>query len=151
MKFLSSAEVLKRLEGSIDGEIQAEERGVALTAASIHRLESPARLDFAGSEHEPATTTEVAVEKRDPQDTYGWWLLEEGTYLLHLNEEISLPGGALGIVGPHPRLLEGGASHPAVHLPGGRQVHRPVLPLTVCERGLALQENGRVSILVVAS
>lgn len=149
MKVFAGSEAYKRLEGGIEEGVQAEERGVALTVAAVFRAESCARLDFSGTEHAEADRSELAREKREPQDERGWWLLEPGTYLVQLNEAILLPAGTIGFLSPHPRLLEGGASHPTLCLPGSRQPHAPVLPLSVAERGLALEENARISLLVV--
>lgn len=149
MKVLSGSEVYKRLEGAVQEGAQVEERGVGLTAGSILRLETASRLDLGGGEYEAGSRSELAREKKDPQDDHGWWLLEEGTYLLRLNEGILLPAGAIGFLAPHPRLLEGGASHPTLCLPGTRQPHHPILPLSVPDRGIAIEENAIVSWLVV--
>ncbi len=149
MKVLSGGEAFKRLEGAIEEDVQAEERGVALTVAAVFRAESCARLDFSGTEHVEAGRNELAREKRDASDERGWWLLERGSYLVQLNEAILLQAGTIGFLSPHPRLLEAGASHPTLCLPGGRQPHAPVLPLQVGDRGLALEENARISLLAV--
>ncbi|MBI4614416.1 MAG: dCTP deaminase [Planctomycetes bacterium] len=149
MKVLAGPEVAKRLEGAPVAEGAIEERGVALTARTVSRLESAARMGC--EESEPAARNALAVERRDPEDRRGWWLLEEGVYLLELAEVPSLPAGAVGFLQPHPALLEAGASHPTVLVPGGHHAGPILLPLTVCERGLALQEGARVSLLVAAT
>ena len=101
-------QVAKRLENLVHLDTQGFSLGVDLTVAEVHRLTGGGKLDFGGSEFEAAETEKVTPEKADPEDDYGWWHLEAGTYLVRYNEHLKLAEGELGLVSPHTRLLQAG-------------------------------------------
>ena len=130
-----------RLEGIVHADAQVSDRGVDLTAAEIREVDEPGRVDFGGGELSDAESSPVETEKRNPDDDYGWWNLDEGQYLLSHNE--TLTGEGLAVLQPRTELRERGASHPTAFT----ESLGPV-PLSVPTGGVRLKENARVSTLL---
>ena len=133
--------VADALEGLVHADTQVGARGVDLTAASVLDHDGPGRVDFGDGELEPAGTSPRETRQRSPDDDYGWWELEPGSYLVAYNE--TLAGDGPFWLQPRDALCERGAGHPT------RLVDDlgPV-PLFVGDGGLRLKENARVSTLV---
>ena len=146
MTLYDQEQVTQRLEGVLHLDTQGFPLGMDLTVAEVHRLTEGGKLDFGGSEFAAAKTQEVSPEKADPEDDYGWWHLDAGTYLLRYNESLKLKEGELALVSPHPRLLQAGASHGTFNALGETGLETL---LSVTEGGCSLKENARVSRLVV--
>lgn len=147
MRILDAEETRDRVTGLVHFDTQRARSGLDLTVTAVFRVTGPGRLDFGGSEFEPAEREEVGAELASPGDDYGWWELEAGTYVIRYNEGVDLGPGQLGEVRPLPRLQQAGASHPAF-LVQGREDSLAAL-LTVGEGGCRLKENCRVSRLLV--
>lgn len=142
--FLSGEELKDYVDGIIHEETQLSETGIDLTVNNIIKPISPTELDFGGSEEKSGDLEVVEPEKRSSGDDYGWWNLEGGIYIIDFNEEVHVSEG-LGIVIPLDRMTSGGSFHYPL-LFTGRMEGRPVL--YVCESGLNLKENARVSRLI---
>lgn len=134
----------------LHGDTQIESFGVSLTAGSIHGLEGAGDLDFGGSEFQLADRDVIPPEKRDPEDDYGWWTLNGGTYLLELNETVTYSGEFSAVLHPHDHLTWNGASHPTLWMSSDEADMRILLPLNVPQSGIEIKENARVSTLRVA-
>lgn len=80
-----------------------------LTVKSIFQPSPPASIDFGGSEYEPAIIEEFELEKRSPDDEYGWWTIPHGPKLIGFNEQFSINEKTMIIVYPHERLFQVGA------------------------------------------
>ncbi|MFW6435840.1 MAG: dCTP deaminase [Halovenus sp.] len=132
------------LSGIVHEPTQTEGRGFDLTVAEIHEITEPGRVDFGGGELEAAGTEPHDSEKRNDEDEYEWWHLDEGQYLVEYNE--SLTSADLSFVlQTRDELLARGAFHPTLHV-----TELPRVPLSVGGAGLRLKENARVSTLVGA-
>lgn len=128
-------------------DTQRADSGIDLTVGAVFRVTGAGQLDFGGSEFAPADREELAPQLANPDDDYGWWKLEPGTYVIRYNEALSLGGGQRAQVFPHQRLLQAGATHAAFVVDGE---HDPVETLlTVGEAGCHLKENCRVSRLLI--
>jgi deoxycytidine triphosphate deaminase len=114
-----------------------------LTAAGVRRVVEPGRVDFGGGELEAAEVEPVETERRDPEDDYGWWHLEDGQYLLEYNESLSAPEDVALVVQTRQALRGRGAFHPTLYVDSLDPV-----PLSVGGAGLRLKENARVSTLL---
>jgi deoxycytidine triphosphate deaminase len=125
---------------------QTDSRGLDLTADSIARITEPGRVDFGGSELDPADTEPVPTEKRDPEDDYGWWELSGGVYLIAYNESISIPDDVHLVFQTRDAVRTRGAFHPTLHLSGVDTLG--MVPLTVGEGGIKIKENARLSTLL---
>ena len=146
MTLRDKEQVAERLEGLLHLDTQGFPLGVDLTVAEVHRITGGGKLDFGGSEFETARTEKLTPEKADPEDDYGWWHLEAGTYLICYNERLTLTEGELALILPHERLLQAGASHGASSATGGTGLETL---LSISEQGCSIKENARVSRLVV--
>lgn len=142
---LSGNKVKKYVDGIIHEETQLAEKGVDLTVNSIAKPGSATDLDFGGGEEKIGESEKVTPKKRNENDKYGWWNLEERLYIIDFNEEIDV-AEATGTVVPLDRLTKGGSFHGALIFRGQLESN-PVL--FVNSAGLNLKENARISRLLV--
>jgi len=143
----SGEEISKVVRGLVHAESQIQKHALDLTLRSVFKLTGRGSLDFGGREYCPCEGDKIPPEKRQRDDSYGWWELDKGDYLLEYNESFLLPEGMLGILQPHHRLVVAGAIHNDHIL-----VYPDVLPaalLHVAPMGLSIKENARISQLVV--
>ncbi|TKX81455.1 dCTP deaminase [Halorubrum sp. SD626R] len=130
------------IDGLVHEPTQTEGSGVDLTVAEVYEMTGAGRVDFGGGELEAAATEPHEREMRDPDDEYGWWSLDPGTYLVEYNESIS--GSDLRFtVQTRDALLERGAFHPTL-----RVAELPRVPLSVGGAGIRIKENARISTVV---
>lgn len=129
------------IEDTVHEETQRTDEGFDLTVASVYVVEEAGRVDFGGGELEDAELTPVETEKRNPDDDYGWWNLDAGTYVVEHNESLSAEEPVT--VRTRTAVLNRGAYHPTV-----RVTELPLLPLTVGGDGIRIKENARISTVV---
>jgi hypothetical protein len=130
------------LSGIVHEPTQTEGRGFDLTVAEIHEITEPGRVDFGGGELEAAETEPHDSEKRNEDDDYEWWHLDEGQYLIEYNESLTAEDLSF-VLQTRDELLARGAFHPTLHV-----TELPRVPLSVGGAGLRIKENARVSTLV---
>lgn len=123
---------------------QVHEFGVDLTVSAIYEVTAPGRLDFGGDELADADLDPVPTESRNPEDTYEWWDLDGGQYVVQYNEFLAAEGERTLFLQPRNELLARGGSHPSLHVSS----HLPLLPLSVADGGLRVKENARISTLL---
>ncbi|MFB6185745.1 MAG: dCTP deaminase, partial [Halobacteriaceae archaeon] len=82
----------------------------------------------------------VATTRRNADDTYEWWYLDHGQYIVEYNE--SLSEDTKVIIQPHPNLLQVGGVHPTYITDTLQNV-----PLVAPTGGLRIKENARISTL----
>jgi deoxycytidine triphosphate deaminase len=148
MRILDADATSGHVDGLVHLETQRAPSGLDLTVGGVARITGPGRLDFGGSEFAPAPTGELSPAPASPDDDYGWWELDPGSYVVRYNETLELDDGQVALVHPLPRLLGAGASHPAFVADADGE--RLEVLLTVGEGGCGLKENCRVSRLLVA-
>ncbi len=142
----SIAEHLDRL---VHLDTQRAPNGIDLTVDSIARPTGPGQLDFGGGEFASMPREPLSPGLDDPDDDYGWWTLEEGTYIVQYNESLTMPEGRQARLYPLERTLRAGAHHGTYVLDGGRD---PIETLLVVGRmGCRLKENCRLSRLVFSA
>jgi hypothetical protein len=147
MTFRPRHDVVDTVTNILHDDTQAHEWRVDLTVNNVYNIESGGSLDFGGSEYEQAAYSEITPEKKDPDDDYGWWHLEEGTYRIEYNEGIDLNDGQLALVTTHQRLLMAGGHHSAQLVSSDcDELH---MQLHVGDGGLHIKENARLSSLFV--
>lgn len=142
-RILDTERTLDHIGGILHADTQRAAVGVDLTAAGVARIEGPGSLDFGGSEFETADVRALEPELRDPDDDYGWWELDPGSYLVRYNETLDVDDGDVVRVLPLERLLRAGASHAAFLVDGPRDPLETLL--TVGAAGCRLKENCRIS------
>lgn len=131
------------LDSVINKEIQVHEFSVDLTAKSITQLEGVGKVDFGGKEFQWGQRTVMSPKRINPEDSYGWWRLPAGEYIVRLNESISLPSGYIAMVLPHERIVQNGCHHPAILLENSAQYIE--ILLNVSNVGIKIKENARIS------
>lgn len=142
MEFQSGRSVSRAIEQILHRDTQEQNYRFDLTVNTVSQLVSPGSLDFGGSEFEPADSEPIEPEKRDPDDDYGWWNLDTGTYAIEYNETVQ-PGDDALLLIPLQRLVRAGASHPVQIV---TEDLGPVqMLLDVGEAGCNLKENCRVT------
>lgn len=152
MRLLSADETHARLDGVVhfDTQQSAARDGLDLTAAALFAFTAPGRLDFGGDEEVHAERRRLDPEKADPDDDYGWWDLDAGTYAVRFNEAVELASGQVALLAPHERLLQAGAQHSVCWLRAPREASEALeAVLTVGAAGLHVKENARLSTLLV--
>jgi hypothetical protein len=132
------------LEGIVHEPTQTEGRGFDLTVGEVYEITEPGRVDFGGGELEAAETEPHDSEKRNDDDDYEWWHLDEGQYLVEYNESLTSEEMSF-VLQTRDELLARGAFHPTLHV-----TDLPQVPLSVGGAGLRIKENARVSTLVGA-
>ena len=147
MRILDAEATSGLLHGLVHLDTQRAAVGLDLTVDRVARLVGPGALDFGGSEFEAAEREPLEPVPASPDDDYGWWELEAGTYLVGYNEAPDLHGGRVGLVQALPRLQRAGAFHPAFVVDGAENPVETLL--RVGEAGCRLKENCRISRLLV--
>lgn len=148
MSFMKGTEILSFTADLISEKKQVGAFSVDLTVRSVSKARTGGSLDFGGGEYIEAEAVTLHPEKSSPEETYGWWRLEVGNYLVRFNESISPPAKGLIMIVPHERLLAASGSHPAVAVE--RLDQTVCLPLQVGSGGLGIKENARVSKAIVS-
>jgi hypothetical protein len=137
---MSDHDLVTAVDGLLHEGTQVHENGIDLTVDEVYVVDEAGRVDFGGGELEPAGTRPHGTRKRNPDDDYGWWHLDGGTYLIAYNESLSTDRPLL--LQTREAVLERGAAHPTRVV-----TSLPRLPLSVSDGGLSLKENARVSTL----
>jgi hypothetical protein len=140
---LSADDVARHLDGLVHLDTQRAPTGIDLTVDAVYRVTGPGSLDFGGGEFDEATCEKLDPVRQNPDDDYGWWVLDEGTYVVAFNETLRLADGQRAVLRPLERTVLAGAHHPALRLNGDRDPIRMLL--TVPEAGVRLKENARLT------
>jgi deoxycytidine triphosphate deaminase len=152
MHLLSADDTRQRLDGLVhfDTQSSAARDGLDLTVAAVFAFTGPGQLDFGGDEEQPAERRRLDPEKRAPDDDYGWWNLDAGSYAVRFNESVELSAGRLALLTPHERLLRTAAHHPVCALRAPREASEALeAVLSVGSPGVHIKENARLSTLLL--
>ncbi len=142
MDFLSGEEIIDLAENITYKDTQISEKSMDLTVKNIYKLENRGEIDFGGGERKDGKTKKVETSKKNPDDDYGWWNLEPGTYLVEYNEELKEERPIL--LQPLERLTKNSAIHPTKIVGKLEKI-----PLVVGETGINIKENSRISRILV--
>lgn len=127
----------------ISDDKQIEGELAVLTVGRIGRITVPGALDFGGSEYRAASVAWLEPEKQSPDDKYGWWKLEGGSYLVELNETIVPHDAHPVVLQTWPAAMEAGVWHETVMISSTSE--KPTLSLQVPQVGVAIKENSRIT------
>lgn len=144
---LSADTLAQQLDGLVHLDTQRVPEGIDLTVHAVHRTTGAGQLDFGGGEFAPASQDPIAPTLDDPDDDYGWWILESGAYIVEYNEALTLTEGQRAQISPLERTLLAGAHHGTFRLTEGRESLKTLL--VVGRMGCRLKENCRLSRLTV--
>lgn len=147
MSVLDADRTSMLVEGLVHLDTQRAPAGLDLTVDAVYRVIGAGSLDFGGSEFEAAARAGVSPELVSPEDDYGWWTLDAGSYVIRYNEALELEPGQVAHVLPLGRLLQAGASHPTFVVDDAMDPIETLL--TVGDSGCHLKKNCRVSRLLV--
>jgi dUTP pyrophosphatase len=98
------------LQNYIHLETQLTPQGFDLTVDEIHEYQGSGKLDFSNDEREIPDSEPIQPEKKDPEDEYGWWKLDQGTYKVVMNEKVDIPNDLAGYAFPRSSLLRMGVT-----------------------------------------
>lgn len=149
MKYLSGKEITKLLDNIIYEKKQVCKDSFYLTVNKVYEFNSTGELDFGGSEFKKCDLKEISPKKRNPEDDYGWWELDQGHYFIEFNEKLKMDKieDERIYISPLGRLMLAGGDHTkTLH-----EKRKPVIDtiLRVAESSLNIKENARVSKLEV--
>ena len=130
------------LEGTVQAAKQVDAHGVHLTVAEVLSAHVRGRIDFGGSELEPAGTHPLEPTDRRPGDKYAWWRLEPGAYIVRFNETIK-DGAPPLLLTANDRLLSCGCALSAGVCGPGKVAS--VLSVPAC--GANIKQNARIALL----
>ena len=120
---------------------------VIVTAKRIGRFTHNGTLDFGGSEYTEAPVEWIEPEKKNPDDDYGWWMLEPGDYLVEYNESVTPARGMRCYLQIWDQAARNGLSQ------SFRLIAQADDPLQAVVRagsaGVGIKENARVSVVGV--
>lgn len=143
--FIPGFEVADRIQNLIHKDTQTGKDKVYLTAKQIYFLDKKGSLDFGGSELNLAERKPLLPKKRLPEDKYGWWSLNQGTYLIEFNEQIDLREKEIAILQPREELLQNCCFHPLRIITPEEKLS--FIPLNVGCQGIDIKQNARISTL----
>ncbi len=129
-------------------DTQLTPNGFDLTAGEIHRYDGAGQLDFSNDERELPETTRLQPEKRDSDDEYGWWELEQGVYKIVANETVRLPNDVMAFTFPRSSLLRMGATIDNAAWEAGFEGVGAFMLHVENPDGISIKENARVNQIV---
>jgi hypothetical protein len=146
--------ILKQSVSNIIHEGKQFPEGLSFAYLTVDRIGEYAgigRLDFGGSEYAEADVEWLAPVKKSSDDTYGWWHLTPGTYLVLFNESVEVPAGNRFYLQIWEKAARNAASIPFAILEGGQDVGPDPLSCTlfVGGAGIEIKENARLAQLGV--
>lgn len=130
------AELTDAVTDLVHDDTQVTDAGIDLTLDTVAHIQEPAQLDFGDNELTTPTTRQIDPDRRHPDDDYGWWELDAGTYLITHNE--SLDTDTPIHLEPRTALTTRGATHPTLDV-------TTLDPLPLTTGGIHLKENARIS------
>lgn len=133
------------VEDFIDLETQLTPNGFDLTVAEIHRFKGKGKLDFSNSEREIPETEKIEPEKKNEEDSYGWWNLEPGAYKVVMNESVDIPNNLIGIAKPRSSLLRMGATTENAFWDAGYKGGGAFMLTVENKQGIEIKENARIN------
>jgi deoxycytidine triphosphate deaminase len=149
MQLLTGDDARSHVNDLVHFDTQRADRGLDLTVDAVFQLTGAGQLDFGGSEFKPAPRTKLDPQRAHPDDDYGWWTLDPGTYVVRYNETPALDDDLVGQVVPLPRLLQAGLHHGSFVVDASADA--PETALFVGPTGGRLKENCRISRLLIFS
>ncbi len=136
------------VEGYPHLETQIQPNGFDITVDKIFKFSESGSLDFSNSEREIPETDEVLPEKKDEDDSYGWWNLERGVYKVKTNEKFNMPHDLAGITFPRSSLLRMGCTTETGVWDAGYSGKAEFILKVDNHNGVKIKENARIAQLL---
>ena len=126
-------------------QIPESEDVVLVTAKRIGTISHNGTLDFGGSEYTEGPVEWIEPKKKSPDDDYGWWMLEEGDYVVEYNESVAPTSDTRCYLQIWAAAARNGLSQPFQVITDRRA---PLVgTLRVGKAGIGIKENARVSVV----
>lgn len=136
------------ISGYIDLDTQLTPNGFDLTVASVYAFSAAGAVDFSNKERIIPETTELFPKKKNQDDKFGWWNLNNGIYKIKTNEIVKLSNDIIAFSFPRSSLLRSGVfTHTGVWDAGFEGKSEFILMVANTE-GICIKQNARVVQLV---
>jgi dUTP pyrophosphatase len=132
------------IEDYVDLETQLTPNGFDLTVASISEFSGPGALDFSNKERIIPQGRELAVEKINPQDKFGWWHLKKGAYKIKTNETVNLPRDLIAVASSRSSLLRMGGFTQTAAWDAGFKGKSEFILVVDNPAGMRIKQNARI-------
>lgn len=149
MFLLQSEELLEHTRNTIHEPTQQHKFNLDLTVSEIHLFDEAGAMDFGGSEFDAAKTNSLPPQKKNPDDDYGWWDLEEGMYKVLFNEELTNLQDTLVVLAPHDHLRRSGVLGETILFASDDNLDRLSMNISVPHMGCKIKENARLASLYI--
>lgn len=142
--------VAEMMSDLVHYDTQVHSRGVDLTVDEVYKCTGAAELDFGGSEFNAATLEPIEPVKRNEDDDYGWWNLNQGAYVIKLNEQLADEAKEHPLfIASLEHLSQSGCVLSSLNNP---PTEHPInLSFYVGEHGIKIKENARVAQIVTTA
>ena len=118
---------------------------VIVTAKRIGTISHNGTLDFGGSEYTEGPVEWIEPKKKDEGDDYGWWMLDEGDYVVEYNESVQPTSDTRCYLQVWDAAARNGLSQPFQVITDRRApLHATV---RVGKAGIGIKENARISVV----
>ena len=137
------------ITGYINIEKQLTPNGFDLTVGKIFEFDAGGALDFSNNERVLPQGKEIIPQKRNPEDTYGWWKLARGAYKVMTNETVAVPNNMLALGLSRTSLLRMGAFTQNGVWDAGFKGRSEFILVVENPFGITIKENARIVQLVL--
>lgn len=101
-------ETKKLIENYMSLDKQLTPNGIDLTVDKVSKFKKAGSLDFSNKERMIPEAEEVSPAKKNKEDKYGWWELQEGIYKIKTNEAVNLPNNLIALAFSRTSILRMG-------------------------------------------
>ena len=114
----------------------------------VFTFDSQGAIDFSNKERALPSLTELSPYKKTPEDKFGCWRLEVGSYKVRTNEIVTLPNDLIALAFPRSSLLRMGAFTQHGVWDAGFSGKGEFILVVKNPHGLNLKQNARIAQLV---
>ncbi|NBC02963.1 MAG: hypothetical protein GVY20_04570 [Bacteroidetes bacterium] len=147
MNLLTSDKILDLTENIIHEDTQLHKNHLDLTVTEVHRMDGAGSLDFGGSEFTPSDSKIIDPEKRNANDSYGWWDLKIDTYKAVFNESFEVPENTIAVITPHSHAEKAGVIINTLYISPEDDLNDLNMHFHVPVAGCKIKENARIATL----
>jgi dUTP pyrophosphatase len=136
------------IEDYLDLDTQLTPNGFDLTAGCVFEFDTSGAIDFSNKERKIPEAREIAPQKENLQDKFGWWSLKKGVYKIKTNEAVNLPLDLVALAFSRTSLLRMGAFTQHGIWDAGFRGKSEFILVVDNPHGIKLKQNARVAQLV---
>lgn len=136
------------IQGYLNLDVQLTPNGFDLSAGKVFEFDEAGALDFSNNERVVPEGKEIAPNKKNAKDEFGWWLLKKGVYKIKTNETVNLPNDLIALAFSRTSLLRmGGFTQHGVWDAGFKGKGEFIL-MVGNPKGISLKQNARIAQLI---